>query len=141
MKTRTLLLLSVGCGLAILVAGMVLMLQLASQPAPAAPLSVGSSGQAGDLVVTVVGSTSDESALTVAIEWSGPADPDAAADFVLVAPDRVVRPDTGAVGTCGEPTPEPSTCSLVFDVVGLQGTERQLVLERGGEKVRWSLAG
>ena len=53
MKTRTLLLLSVGCGLAILVAGMVLVLQLAGQPAPAAPLAIGATGQAGDLVVTV----------------------------------------------------------------------------------------
>jgi len=141
MKTRTLLLLSVGCGLAILVAGMVLMLQLAGQPSPAAPLAVGSTGQAGDLVVTVLGASSTDGVLTVDLEWSGPADADAAADFVLVAPDRVVRPDAASAAACGTPAPDASPCSLVFALDGAQSTARQLVLERGGEKVRWSLAG
>ena len=141
MKTRTLLLLSVGCGLAILVAGMVLMLQLAGQPTPAAPLGVGSTGQAGDLVVTVQEVTVTDGVMQVALEWSGPADPDAVADFVLVAPDAVVRVvSTGALA-CESPAPDPSTCTLSFGVAELTGSARQLVLERGGEKVRWSLAG
>lgn len=141
MKTRTLLLLSVGCGLAILVAGMVLMLQLVGQPAPAAPLGVGSTGQAGDLVVTVQDVSVIDGVMAVAVEWSGPTDPDATAGFVLVAPDAVVRPVAVGDGACGSPAPEPTTCTLSFGVAELAGTARQLVLERGGEKVRWSLAG
>lgn len=141
MKTRTLLLLSVGCGLAILVAGMVLVLQLAGQPAPAAPLAIGATGQAGDLVVTVRDVAVVDGVMDVAIEWSGPADPDAVSDFVLVAPEAVVRPSVAGEGGCPSPAAEPVECTLSFGVADLTGTARQLVLERGGEKVRWSLAG
>lgn len=140
MKTRTLLLLSVGCGLAILVAGMVVLLQLAGQPTPAAPLAVGSGAQAGDLHVVVESATLDATGKVVQVEitWAGTDDVDAAIDFSLVAPGLVARPDAEGT-TCGASTVAASRCTLAFEVAAAEGTARQLVLERAGEKVRWSL--
>ena len=54
MKTRTLLLLSVGVGLVILLAGGVLLLQLANETAAVEPADVGELVRVGDVDVTVL---------------------------------------------------------------------------------------
>ena len=53
MKTRTLLILAVTCGLAILVAAALFFLQLSNQDEPNPALEIGDSAQLGDAVVTV----------------------------------------------------------------------------------------
>ncbi|HQZ35708.1 MAG TPA: hypothetical protein PK020_14890 [Ilumatobacteraceae bacterium] len=141
MRTRTLLLLAVSCGLVILIAGSVFFLRLASQTTPEPPLAVGSSGSAGDATVTVHDVDTTESALIVTVTLGGVDDADGLDGFSLVAPGKRIAPDTesAAVGACTGFTVAEVTCTLSFPTEGLTGTDRQLLLIRAEEQVRWKL--
>lgn len=139
MRTRTLLLLAVACGLAILLAGAVLLLQLSGQEEPAAALAVGDTGRAGDAVVTVERADDDGATTTVTVTLAGVDDPDGVDGFALIAGGRALTP-TGA-GTCDGFTVAERTCTLAFDTGAVEGGVRVLVLRRADEQVRWSLTG
>ena len=90
MKTRTLLLLALGCGLAILLAGGVLLVKLAGQDDPEPPVALGVESSIGDMRVTVLSAAEQPSAntLTVELVLGGVDDPDGAAGFELIASGR-----------------------------------------------------
>lgn len=138
MRTRTLLLLAVVCGVAILLAGTIQLLRIAGQDDPEPPLRVGDRGQAGDAVVVVEAIEEGDAAVTVTITVSGVDDADGVEGFVLRAPNKFVAPGEGT--TCEAFTVAAQTCDLVFPAGGLSGTDRQLVLQRAEESVRWVLA-
>jgi hypothetical protein len=135
MKTRTLLLLSAGTGLAILVAGVVLLFQLLGQDEIPPPSKVGDRVTVGDMVVVV--ESVDESAglLVVATSIGGVDDPDGAAGFRLIASGRVAP----LIDSCTSTMVVASACTLRFDVSGADGRARQLFYERGDESARWEL--
>ena len=101
MKTRTLLLLALGCGLAILLAGGVLLVKLAGQDDPEPPVALGVESSIGDMRVTVLSAAEQPSAntLTVELVLGGVDDPDGAAGFELIASGRPIPP--GDASTCG----------------------------------------
>lgn len=141
MKTRTLLLLSVGVGLAILLAGGVLLLQLANEQSATEPAAIGQSVEVGDVdvVVTAVDERAD-GLMTVAVEIGGVDDIDGIDSFRLVTGDRPLAPIAApAVGRCDMITEQPASCGIAFDVSGATGSSRVLVLRRGDEQRNWVL--
>ena len=140
MKTRTLLLLAIGCGLAILVAGGIQLLRISGEPATSTALPVGATAQAGGMRVTVVGARAVGDVAVVTVRLGGVVDDDVSAGFLLNAGapvDSSVAPDQrcGAVGV------EPSTCALAFDLSGRRIDGAVLVYRRGADTARWALHG
>ena len=141
MRTRTLLLLAVSCGLAILLAGGIQLLRLANQAPPAPPLAVGATGSAGDANVTVENVDATDSALVVTVTLGGVDDPEGLGGFSLVAPNMRIAPTAADTvdASCTGFTVAEVTCTLSFPTEGLTGTDRQLLLIRAEDQVRWKL--
>jgi hypothetical protein len=142
MKTRTLLLLALGCGVAILLAGGVLLVQLATRSDVDDAVPVGVEQQVGDVEVTVERAAEDGGVLEVVVTVGGVDDPDGLDGFRLIAAARPVRrmtPPAGEPAGCDEITVTPTSCRLAFDVDGADGASRVLFFERGDEQVRWRL--
>lgn len=141
MKTRTLLLLSVGTALMILLAGGVLLFQLSGQDesTEATPLDVAAT--VGDAEVTVSGSAVADGLLRVDVEIAGVDDPDGIDNFALVTGDQRLTPLlTPEPGRCVEVTEAVQRCTIDFDVSASEGSSRVLVLRRGDEQATWRLA-
>ena len=137
MRTRTLLLLSIACGLAILLAGGVQLLRIAGQE-PATALGVGDEGRAGDAVVVVRGYEEADGFALVEVTLSGVDDPKGLDGFRLQAPNTLVE-HVPAESTCTGFTVDEVTCVLAFPATTLEGSDRQLVLRRAEEQQRWIL--
>jgi hypothetical protein len=141
MKTRTLLMLALACGLAILLAGGVLLLQLLNRADVVPPTPLGEQAMVGDMAVSVV--TFDETAgvMTVDVMLSGVDDPDGADGFRLIASgreaERLDGADTGV--SCATTSVEVSACTLAFDVSPADGVSRVLFYRRGDQQARWVL--
>jgi hypothetical protein len=139
-RTRTLLLLSLGCGLAIMVAGAVLLFQLSTRDELSDPVPLGESALVGDMSVVVDGAVEADGLLDVSVRLGGVADPDGASGFRLIASGRPVSPEGGSQdGSCGATTVEVQPCLVRFDVSIADGSSRVLFYERGDEQVRWVL--
>jgi len=138
MRTRTLLLLAIGCGLAILLAGGIQLWRLANESTPAPPLTIGQSGVAGDAHVTVAGYAVQGATGMVTVTLSGVDDPAGVKGFTLVTPGKALAPLAG-VGTCTGITVAPVTCTLGFSLEGVSGADRQLLFQRAEEHLRWKL--
>jgi len=140
MKTRTLLLLALACGIAIMLAGAVFLFQLATRDAVAEPIAVGSPVEVGDMTVLVEGSSERAGELTVRIRIGGVDDLDGTAGFHLIASGRPVSRSTDdAADACGATTVTDQECVLRFDTSTADGTSRVLFYERGDDGVRWTL--
>lgn len=137
MKTRTLLLLSVGVGLMILLAGGVLLLQLANESAAVEPAEVGEAVEVGDVDVVVLGAQ-EGATFAVDVELGGVDDD--LSGFSLATGDRRLSPLTSdADGRCTEITVAEQRCRIEFDVSAADGSNRVLVLRRGDEQRNWVL--
>ena len=138
MRTRTLLLLAVTCGLAILIAGTVQLLRLAGQET-APLLQVGGSGSAGDANVLVERFEEADGVAIVTVTLSGVDDADGLDGFTLVGPEATAQPNQRGADACTGFTGEPVTCTLTFGTADVQGGDRLLVFARAAETVRWKL--
>jgi hypothetical protein len=136
-KTRTLMLLALACGVAIMIAGAVFLVQLNRQDSVAPAVAVGEPAEVGDMTVVVEQAIENDGTLEVVVEIGGVDDDDGAAGFHLIASGRGVQPSLGA---CDVTTVEPQECLLRFDVSAADGESRVLFYERGDERVRWVLA-
>jgi len=142
MRTRTLLLLAVSCGLAILLAGGIQLWRLANQEPPAPPLTIGQVGTAGDAAVTVKSAVESGATFVVVVELSGVDDPDGLDGFTLVGVDLAVKLPASAAavdGACTGFTVAPVECALVFPNTDFPTADRQLLFERAEDRVRWRL--
>lgn len=141
MKTRTLLLLALACGLAIMLAGAVFLFQLAGQDDVSEATPIGEAVEIGDLTVEVEAADESGGVLSVGIRLAGVADPDGAAGFRLIASGRPIVPiETDAADACGATTVEETVCVVRFDVSIADGSSRVLFYERGEEQARWVLS-
>jgi hypothetical protein len=141
-KTRTLLLLALGCGVAILLAGGVLLVQLATRSDVDEAVPVGVEQQVGDVEVTVERAAEDAEVLEVVVTVGGVDDPDGLDGFRLIAaarPARRLTPPIGEPPGCEAITVAVTSCRLAFDVGGADGSSRVLFFERGDAQVRWRL--
>src|SRR5690554_7899438 len=107
MKTRTLLLLALGCAVAIMIAGAVMLFQLTRDQDAGEPTPIGSTVEVGDMRVTVDAAEEVDGVLRVAIRIGGVDDPDGAADFRLIASGRPIRQQQG---TCAATTTTVQRC-------------------------------
>lgn len=143
MRTRTLLVLAVGCGLIILVAGVFQLLRLADQEEGSVrALAVGVPATIGDLTITVEGFEEDAGQALVALELGGVDDADGADEFRLVVPGTSLASTAVAdaeLPACIGTTVAAQRCALAFDVSGVNGSSRVLLYRRGDERVRWDL--
>lgn len=141
MKTRTLLLLSVGTALMILIAGGVLLFQLSGQVATTEATPLGTAVQVGDAEITVSGSSVDGTLLRVDVEIGGVVDERGIDAFALVTGDQRLTPLTvPADGRCAGITAETQTCTIDFDVSSTEGSSRVLIVRRGEDQATWRLA-
>lgn len=139
MRTRTLLLLAVGCGLLILAAGVVQLLRIAGQDDPPQAAAVGAPIRIGDLTVTVDDLAETAGQAVVVIELGGVDDPDGTDEFRLVVPGAALRPTTSGDEPCRGTTVATQRCNLTFDVSNVEGSSRVLLYRRGEQQVRWEL--
>ena len=140
MKTRTLLLLALACGVAIMLAGAVFLVQLSGQEDVEPPVALGDAVTAGDMTVVVDGADESAGFLDVRVRIGGVADDDGAGGFRLIASGRAVEPvSDGGDDACGPTTVAEQACVVRFDVSGADGTSRVLFYERGEDGVRWVL--
>jgi hypothetical protein len=137
MRTKTLLLLAVGCGLVILLAGGIQLLRVGGQEQSAKVLSTGQPGKAGDVTVQLVSATVGQDDVTAVVRVGGVDDPDGLNGFTLVAPGKVVPVSTSS---CDGIAVAPVDCTLTFPTADLQGTSRQLIFHRADQQLRWVLA-
>jgi hypothetical protein len=143
MRTRTLLLLSVATALAILLAGGVLLIQLAGQQEALEASAIGETVRVGDAAVTVHGARADGDRYLVDVELGGVDDLDGTDGFRLVTggdgPARTLAPLTAPEpGRCTAITVEPQRCVLEFDVSRAETDSRVLVLDRGEDRATWT---
>ena len=140
MKTRTLLLLSVGTALMILLAGGALLFQLSTQESTSDSINLGSVTSVGDIEVTVLDANVAGDRLEVDVEIGGVDDIDGIESFRLVTGDRRLDPIAAPqAGRCAEISAAAQRCSIVFDIGASEGTSRVLVLRRGEEQATWRL--
>ena len=137
MRTRTLLLLAIACGLVILLAGGIQLLRVGGQQQSAKLLATGETGKAGDVTVELVSSTIGDSSLVAVVRVGGIDDPEGLAGFTLVGPGKVLPV---ASSDCSGITVDQVDCALTFATTGMQGTSRQLIFHRADQQLRWVLA-
>ncbi len=137
MRTRTLLLLAIGCGLVILLAGGIQLLRVGGQQETSTLLDTGEPGKAGDVTVELVSSSIEASELVAVVRVSGTDDPDGLDGFTLVGPGKVVAVTSS---TCDGIAIAAIDCTLRFTTSDLQGTARQLIFHRADDQLRWVLA-
>lgn len=137
MKTRNLLLLALACGVAIMLAGAVFFVQLTTQDEAEPPAPLGEPVAVGDMSVTIDAVTESDGLLRVHVTIGGTDDRDPADEFRLIAS---ARPVPLAATTCGPSGAELASCTIEFDVAGVDGVSRALFYERGDEQARWVLS-
>lgn len=138
MKTRTLLLLAIGCGLAILVAGGIQLLRVSGRSEGRETLSLGATAKVGGMEITLIEARSVGDLAVVTVRVGGVDDDDVSDGFRLNVDEPVALP--ASLGTpCGAVGAEASTCSIAFDLPagGLDGAV--LVYIRADQTARWSL--
>jgi len=136
-KTRTLLLLAVTCGIAILVAGTVQLLRVADQKTSTVEVDAGEVGKAGDATVVLDDITVDDGHVVATLTIGGVDDAKGLAGFTMVAAGTT-RDVRG--GTCTGFTESAQQCTIEFDNTNLKGSTRLLLFNRAGDKLRWTLA-
>ncbi|HUF96894.1 MAG TPA: hypothetical protein VMM60_02120 [Ilumatobacter sp.] len=137
MKTRTLLLLALGCGVMIMLAGAVFLFQLTTQDDPEPPLAVGASAVVGDMTVVVDDAAEADGELVVTVTMSGAPDETPEDGFRLIASGR---PAAVTATTCAATfVDNAETCTVTFDVSAADGVSRVLFYERGESQTRWLL--
>lgn len=130
------MLLALGCGLAIMLAGAIFLFQLTSQDTIGEPVDVGEPTQVGDMSVAVTSVAEEGGRLTVLLRIGGTADDDPTEGFRLIASGRPISLESS---TCPASSEALADCMIAFDVVGADGASRVLFYERGDEQARWVL--
>ena len=140
MRTRTLLLLSVATALVILVAGGVLLAQLAGRDEVVATSAVGEPVRVGDATITVTSVDDTAERFDVTVEVGG-VDDDLDGITLLTGDETLAPIAAPAEGRCSELTVAVQRCRLDFDTGASEGSNRVLLVVRGEERATWSLGG
>lgn len=139
-KTRTLLLLSVACGLLILLAGGVKLLQVATDRTEVPVLAIDEAATIGDMTVRVVSITSGPDGTSVGIEMSGVAGESAIDGWRLLGDGEVAEPaGASAEGVCDRESKIPDSGSISCIVrFGSVRAVQAVAYTRAGEQRQWA---
>lgn len=140
MKTRTLLLLSVACGLIILVAGGLKLLQVATDRTEVPVLSTGDESRIGDMTVRVESITVGTSGTEARVAMAGVPGATAVDGWRLLGDGEVVEPfTTVGDGVCDARTTVPEVGEVVC-VVRFPSVEtvQAVAYTRAGEQRQWA---
>jgi len=141
MKTRTLLLLSLGCGLVILLAGGFKLFQVATDRTEAEVLDMGTSATIGDMTVTVSSIKVTTDGLAVSVKMFGVAGEPVIEDWRLLGDGQVLKPSkTVAAGVCDASSVVPLGNTPIFCILRfpLVKTVQAVAYTRAGEQRQWS---
>ena len=139
-RTRTLLILAVCCGFAILVAGGLQLLRIANEESAGDEYhALGQAVEVGDLTIVVESFSEASGVATVAVRLGGVDDRDGSAAFRLVVPGEVLVPNRGGDDACGATTVAEQSCELTFGVADVAGGAWILKYQRGDESAVWEL--
>ena len=140
MKTRTLLLLSVVCGLLILLAGGVKLLQVATDRTEVPVLRMGESATIGDMTVRVISITRVADGTNVDVEMSGVANAEVIGGWRLLGDGEVVEPaGASAEGFCDRASVVPASGSIECVVrFGSVEAVQAVAYTRAGEQRQWA---
>ena len=142
MSTRKLILTALLCGLAILVAGGVKLLQVAQETDKVTILPLGEDATLGDMTVSVLSVTGESGRTVVTVRMAGVEGADALEGWRMLAEGKVSGVSDGpwsalAMPACGLTSRQGSTCALVFPAA--DGTVTIAYL-RAGAQSQWSQA-
>lgn len=115
MKTRTLLLLSVGCGLLILLAGGLKLFQVSSDRTEVPVLELGATARIGDMTVAVMSIANGPDGTRVVVRMAGVPGESVVEDWRLLGDGRVFEPSGAVDGSVGV-SPEPGICGRSSEV-------------------------
>ena len=140
MKTRNLIILSICCGLMIVLAGGFKLFQVATDRTEVPVNKLGIAATIGDMTATVILIDESTEGISVAIEMSGVAGDSAIDGWRLLGDGKVLEP-SGAVldGACDASTKVPDTgasiqCFLRFPAVK---AVQAVAYTRAGEQRQW----
>ena len=141
MKTRNLILLSIACGLMILLAGGFKLFQVATDRTEVPVNKLGVAATIGDMTATVLAINGSDQGISVAIEMSGVAGDLVIDGWRLLGDGKVLEP-SGAVfdGACNATTEVPDSqasvqCFLRFPSVK---AVQAVAYTRAGEQRQWA---
>jgi hypothetical protein len=139
-KTRTLLLLAVGCGLVILIAGSIKVFLIADDTS-ASNLAVGKSGEVDGMTVTLESVRRTATQTLVGVSLIGVDDPYGALSFEFGIVGKQLKPtppNQGEGRACAATSVQtPTKCVLAFDTIVAPGV---LIYERD-DTLRWDVPG
>lgn len=151
MKTRTLLLLSVGCGLVILLAGGLKLLQVAHDRTDVPVMALGTSARIGDMTVAVVSVSDAPDGTRVVVSMTGVPGESVVEDWRLLGDGRVYEPsgaqegpgvDVPASGTavCGRSSTVPQGSVPIECVIRFPSVDslQAIAYTRAGEQRQWA---
>lgn len=136
------MLLAVGTGLLILVAGGIQLIRVSNQDESVPNSDIGAVVEVADMDVVVESTSRSGDELRVAVTLGGVDDPDGASGFHMVVPGSGAlepRRPASAPGSCASTTVEQQGCELIFDLAGVDSEVRTLRYERGEASARWLL--
>ena len=137
MKTRTLLLLSLGCAIVILAAGIGLFVRLGTNDVTAAPSEFGDWVEVGDLQVVVSSASREGLMQRISLKVSGIDDREVTDSFAVIS---------GGVPLNAEPNDcvavinADTSCEVEFVLSSETSEPAVLIVTRGEERGRWVLA-
>lgn len=151
MKTRTLLLLSVGCGLLILLAGGLKLVQVANDRTEVPVLRFGEKAGIGDMVVSVLSVSDAQDGTRVVVTMTGVAGEPVVRDWRLLG-DGVVHEPSGAeaesgnvtedasISICGRSSTVPEGEQTIECVIRFPAVEslQAVAYTRAGEQRQWA---
>ena len=137
MKTRTLLLLSLGCAIVILAAGIGLFVRLGTNDVTAAPSEFGDRVEVGDLQVVVSSASREGLMQRISFKVSGIDDREVT-DSVAVISGGV--PLNAEPNDCVAVINADTSCEIEFVLSTETSEPAVLIVTRGEERGRWVLA-
>ena len=141
MKTRNLIILSICCGLIILLAGGLKLFQVATDRAEVPVNELGTSATIGDMTATVIAMNESDQCISVAIEMSGVAGELVIDGWRLLGDGKVFEPSAAVYdGACDAMTEVPDAkasvqCFLRFSSVA---AVQAVAYTRAGEQRQWA---
>lgn len=137
-KTKTLLLLSLGCAIAILGAGIGLVFRIGSSGDTSTPSEYGVTAEVGDLQVVLTNSERSGNRQYIDVDVWGVNEETVVDSFVVISGGDQISAEPS---NCASSVEVQQSCEIVFVLATDAAGPAVLLVTRGEERARWVLAG